>query len=89
MSAHLSRVIKEFNWQAQFGNGRTVDPRNITIGDATKVFRFIDCELSPEHLAMDGERPAHQQRSRQSMLDGAVTALQRKGFRMPSNTWNI
>lgn len=90
MSAHLSKVINEFNWMAKFSkNGREIDPRNLTISDATALFRFIDCELSPEHLTMDGERSSVQVMNRQSMLDGATTALQRKGFRMPADTWNM
>lgn len=90
MSAHLSKVIQEFNWTAKFSkNVHEIDSRNITISDATALFLFIDSELSPEHLTMDGERSSVQVMARQSMLDGATTALQRKGFRMPSGTFNI
>ena len=89
MSANLTKVIKEVNWMAMFSNGRTIDPRNITIGDATRIFRFIDSELSPEHLTCDGERPFKSVVSRRKMLDGAVKALNKKGFRAPSDVWNI
>jgi len=40
-------------------------------------------------LHQDGERPYHKAMARQSMLDGATTALQRKGFTMPANTYNM
>lgn len=89
MSQHLRTVISEVNWIGQFTKQRLIDYKNISSADATRIYYFIDSELSPEHLHQDGERPYHKAMARQSMLDGATTALQRKGFTMPADTYNM
>lgn len=90
MSAHLSKVINEMNWEANYNPGyRVIDRANLTVSDAIRIYRYIDCELSPEHLHQDGERSSAEVDRFVRMYDGAVTALQRMGFRMPADTFNM
>ena len=44
MSA-LSKVIHEVNWISIFTNQRKIDGRNLTVGDAIRIFKFINSEM--------------------------------------------
>ena len=88
MSA-LSKVIHEVNWISIFTNQRKIDGRSLTVGDAIRIFKFIDSEMSPENLACDGERPARSVTARAKMLKAADAALTKKGFRSPKFSWRV
>ena len=46
----LSTVIKEANIYRKFCRQMPIDSRHVSIKDAIDLFRYIDRELSPEHL---------------------------------------
>lgn len=81
----LSAVVKEVNWNALFTNGRQIDPKFITVGDAVKIFRHIDSELSPENLCCDGELSPAKVRAKHKKLIKALQTLRLKGFRPPAD----
>ena len=76
----LSAIIREVN---AFRRGPKIDPRYVTIRDSIELFEHIDCQLSPEWLNQDGERPYYRAMKREQQLKSAAQALVNRGYRAP------
>ena len=76
----LSSVIREVN---AFRRGPKIDPRYVTVRDSIELFEHIDCQLSPEWLHQDGERPYYRAMKREQQLKSAAQALITRGYRAP------
>ena len=76
----LTSVIREVN---AFRRGPKIDPRYVTVRDSIELFEHIDCQLSPEWLHQDGERPYYRSMKREQQLKSAAQALVTRGYRAP------
>jgi len=77
----LSAIVKEINLlRKMFRNKPQISMRTMTVGDSIDIIRYIESELSPENLSMDGERNYRRTMARKSLLENAISDLQLKGF---------
>jgi hypothetical protein len=81
----LSTVIKEANIYRKFCRQMPIDPRHVSIKDSIDLFRYIDRELSPEHLHQDGERSPKEAQREAAKLRKAAQVLLDRGYKAPIN----
>jgi len=80
----IQKVIREMNDQEVLMTGRkSYSLRYMTMGQAWKIFQYIDMELSPEWLHQDGERSRVKVQKREAMLNQALADLKNRGYRKP------
>jgi hypothetical protein len=80
----LKKVIREMNEMEKLFTGRPrYTLRYLNMGDAWKIFNYIDVELSPEWLNQDGELSPKKAEKRESMLKQAIEDLENRGYRKP------
>ena len=84
MSA-LTKMIKEYN---VFGAPK-IDSRQVTMGDALRMFKYIDHQMEPEWLYQDGEASYYEIDTRHRLLKRAAKELVLKGFRVPDGISNF
>lgn len=73
----LKKYIEDKNFMATlFKSGRTYDINNLTPADKQALANSIDCDLSPENLFCDGERPRNQAMAIARQLNAALKELQ-------------
>jgi hypothetical protein len=81
----LKKVIREMNEMEKIFTGRSrYSLRYLTMGDAWKIFNYIDEELSPEWLYQDGELSRKKAEKRESILNQAIMDLESRGYRKPT-----
>jgi len=80
----IQKVIREMNELEVLMTGRKpYSLRYMTMGQAWKIFQYIDMELSPEWLHQDGERSRVKVQKREAMLNQALEDLVNRGYRKP------
>jgi len=80
----IQKVIREMNELEVLMTGRKpYSLRYMTMGQAWKIFQYIDMELSPEWLHQDGERSRVKVQKREAMLNQAQEDLVDRGYRKP------
>jgi hypothetical protein len=79
----LEQYIEQTNrWNAFASRGKYVplSVDTLTTEQANDLICMIDCELSPENLSCDGERPISQQRTKHKFLTGVLKDIRKLGF---------
>jgi len=80
----IQKVIREMNDLEFCMTGRKpYSLRYMMMGQAWKIFQYIDMELSPEWLHQDGERSRVKVQKREAMLNQALEDLVNRGYRKP------
>jgi hypothetical protein len=83
----IQKVIREMNDQEVLMTGhKPYSLRYMTMGQAWKIFQYIDMELSPEWLYQDGERSRANVQKREALLNQALEDLKNRGYRKPDYT---
>ena len=81
----IQKVIREMNDLEFYMTGRKpYSLRYMTMGQAWKIFQYIDMELSPEWLHQDGERSRAKVNKREALLTQAQKDLVNRGYRKPT-----
>lgn len=57
MSELQSYINRKNSWASLVKSGKTYDINNLSADDKKELADCIDCDLSPENLTCDGERP--------------------------------
>ena len=81
----IQKVIREMNDSEVLMTGRKpYSLRYMTMGQAWKIFQYINMELSPEWLHQDGERSRAKVNKREALLNQAQEDLVNRGYRKPT-----
>jgi hypothetical protein len=75
MSALADYIERKNFFVKIFKQGRTYDVNNLSHSDKTALRESIDCDLSPENLFCDGERPRAQAMAIARDLEQALKEL--------------
>ena len=81
MANELSKLIRDSKFYFIATGQRPPDGRNLTVGDAIKIFDFIADELKIENLRRDGQNSSQHVQKRANFLIAARKQLISKGFR--------
>ena len=81
MSNELSKLIRDSKFYFIATGQRPPDGRNLTVGDAIRLFDFIADELKMENLQRDGQSSKKHVQKRANFLIAAKMQLISKGFR--------
>ena len=79
----LKKVVDEINRMRERQGMTIITHKNITRERATKIFNYIDNELSPEWVWMDGEATPEQAEARVHTLREAASNLWELGYAFP------
>lgn len=91
MSVELRTVVSDLNYirGTATPRQRLIDMTTMTQVQANDVFEFINHSLEPKIMKKQGERSRIEIKRETIKLDGAITALQHLGFKMPGYLCNI
>jgi len=85
----LQEVIDHQNFFAKLTNKTEMDINSLSDTDANELYHSIDGHMSPENLHCDGEISIAQARTKARMYMGAVAQLEKMGFAMPEDVYEI
>lgn len=86
---NLENIIERVNFFRSFNEEPEMSIDTLTDKDAHSIYMHIDSGLSPEHLHCDGEISAAEARAKYNNYMGAVRELQKMGFAVPDDCWEI
>mgnify|MGYP001138511939 CR=1 FL=1 len=85
----LATIIERENMFRKWREEKPMDIDNLSKEDADSLYQSIDCGLSPENLHCDGEISRAQAQAKYNNYMGAVRELQKRGFDIPKDCWEI
>lgn len=86
---HLIDIIERENFFRSFNKEKPLSIDTLTKADADKLYDSIDMGMSPENLHCDGEISLSAARAKARAYMGAVKELQKMGFKIPANCYEI
>jgi len=85
----LQTVIDRQNVFASFNKEPKITIATLTKTDADKIYNSLAGAMSPENLHCDGEITPAQARAKARIYMAAVRELQRMGFEIPEDCYEI
>ena len=85
----LQAIIDQHNRLAGVFKQPTIHIDYLTDKEANNLYQSIDAGMSPENLHCDGEITLTQARAKARQYTGAVKELQRMGFAIPNDVYEI
>jgi len=85
----LKQFIESENRMRAFFKEPPLDAETLTHDEATKLYKRLDSNMSPEALFADGERPRAVAARLAKMYKQAFADLKAKGFTPPTELYNI
>jgi hypothetical protein len=85
----LVKIIEQQNFWRKFREQEPLDIDTLTTEQANDIYEGIDIGLSPENLHCDGEITRAQAVKKFNVYMQAVEELQKRGFPIPADCYEI